>query len=376
LVNRRHILWQVFGAGVGALISRRVMAAQAEGSSGELRQIMIDGKHARTIDIHNHCFVDIKDLLKGHEQEDEAQFSLRLMSPTRPFALLDKPANVAGRLQHMGQHGIDIQALSLYPAHNYWADPELAEKLVKRQNEKIAEVCSAHPKRFVGLGGVAMQHPQLAVEQMEYGVRKLGLRGFGIGGHVNGDELSAAKFDPFWAKAQELGVLLFLHPRLFQEGAKRFEGNGFLENVIGNPLETSIALAHLIFDGTLDRFDGLKICAVHGGGLLASALGRADHCAQFSSSCKPVKKLPSEYFKQQIYSDTIVFNADNLKLLISQFGASHIVLGTDFPADVAESRMGDQREADFIAGLTGISAADQRAILGENAAKLLGIPLS
>ena len=129
---------------------------------------------------------------------------------------------------------------------------------------------------------MALQHPDLAAEQLEDGVKKYGLRGAAIGGSVNGEELSDPKFHPFWAKAEELGVLVFIHPQ--GDGApaelqQRFKGNGVLDNVIGNPLETTIALSHLIFEGTLDRFPGLKICAAHGGGYLPSYAARSDTAA-------------------------------------------------------------------------------------------------
>ena len=330
---------------------------------------MVGGRRVRTIDIHAHCYVDLHDLVDGHPEAlipngGPPTFDGPFLSPTK---------DVEARLRHMDEHGIDIQAVSLAPAYNYWADRDLAGKIVARQNEQIAALCAAHPDRFVGLGGLALQHPDLAVEQMEHGVKQLGFRGFEIGGSVNGDELANPKFNPVWAKAEELGILLLLHPATFVEGLKRFQGNGFLPNVIGNPLETTVAFTHLIFEGTLDRYPGLKICGSHGGGYLPSYAGRTDHCAELSNRCQPVKKHPSEYFKGQLYCDSIVFTAEGLRHLVAEVGASHVLFGTDFPFDVADPFMGDPREADFILGAAGLSEADQRAILGETAAKLLGI---
>ena len=122
------------------------------------------------------------------------------------------------------------------------------------------------------------QHPQLAADQLEQAVKKLGMRGAAIGGSVEGEELSDRKFDPFWAKAEELGVLLFMHPQPAPGTTQnqRLQGRGGLGNTIGNPLETTVFLSHLIFEGTLDRFPGLKICAAHAGGYLASYTGRSD----------------------------------------------------------------------------------------------------
>src|SRR4029077_15976530 len=120
--------------------------------------------------------------------------------------------NVNKRLVDLDEMGIDVQAVSINPFW-YWADVDLARKIIQIQNEKIAALCAAHPKRFVGLGSVALQHPSLAVEQMEEGVKKFDMRGFAIGGSVNGDDLSAEKFHPIWAKAEELQTLIFIHPQ-------------------------------------------------------------------------------------------------------------------------------------------------------------------
>jgi predicted TIM-barrel fold metal-dependent hydrolase len=368
--NRREFLRELAGATTEIFfVNCGLMSAAVTppDSGGKRRQVMVGGQRVVTVDIHNHCTPDIRDLVKDH---GEAR-SDPLLIPNRLSSL--EPSSVESRLRHMDAKGVDIQAVSLFPSYNYWADRDLASRIVQRQNEQIAGICSAHPDRFVGLGGLALQHPDLAVEQMEKGVKNLGLRGFEIDGSVNGEELSASKFSPFWAKAEELGVLILMHPAGFPEGRRRFDGNGFLNNVIGNPLETTVALSHLIFEGTLDRYPGVKICAAHGGGYLASYLGRSNHCAELSPTCKPVGKAPSEYFKQQLYCDTIIFSAEGLRHLVAEVGASHILLGTDFPANIANPFMGDAREVDSVLGVPGLSVADQKAILGGNAAKLLGI---
>src|SRR5207245_4555687 len=169
------------------------------------------------------------------------------------------------------------------------ADRDVARQLIRTQNEKLAEACAANPERFVAFASVALQHPDLAAEQLEEGVKKYGLRGAAIGGSVNEEELSDPEVHPFWAKAEQRGVLVFIHPqgaRAADPLASRLKGNGLLANVIGNPLETTIALSHLIFEGTLDRFPGLKICAAHGGGYLPSYAGRSDQgCLTFPDRC-------------------------------------------------------------------------------------------
>jgi aminocarboxymuconate-semialdehyde decarboxylase len=200
-------------------------------------------------------------------------------------------------------------------------------------------------------------------------VKKLGLRGAAIGGSVNGEELADPKFHPFWAKAEELGCLVFIHPQANPDFEKRLKGNGGLINVIGNPLETTIALSHIIFEGTLDRFPGLKVCAAHGGGYLPSYAARSDAgCTTFPERCSAVqiKKKPTEYLRQ-LYFDSIVFTPQALRHLVTEVGASQIVMGTDYPFPWTKTSV------DHILNTPGLSDADRAAMLGDTAAKLLGI---
>src|SRR6266480_696282 len=221
---------------------------------------------------------------------------------------------------------------------------------------------------FMGCDGLPAARAQ-APRRREVVVRKLGLRGAGIGGSVNGAELSDPKFHPFWARAEELGVLIFIHPQGTAELKSRLSGNGGLENTIGNPLETALALSHLIFEGTLDRFPGLKICAAHGGGYLPSYAPRSDHiCITFPERCAavPLKKRPTEYLKQ-LYFDSIVFTPEALRHLAAQVGSSQIVLGTDYPYPWTQTAV------EHILATSGLSDAERAAMLGGTAAKLLGI---
>jgi aminocarboxymuconate-semialdehyde decarboxylase len=262
--------------------------------------------------------------------------------------------------------GIDVQAVSVNPFW-YWVDADLARKIVQIQNEKIAEFCAAHPARFAGLGSVALQHPLLAAEQMEDGVKNFGMRGFAIGGSVNGEDLSASKFHPFWAKAEELQTLIFIHPQ--SAGApideKRLQGNGFLDNVVGHPLETTLALTHLIEDGTLDLFPQLKICAAHGGGYLPAYSSRSDQClTAFPNLCKPLKKLPTEYLKQ-LYFDSILFTPEDMRHLIAVVGASQVVVGTDYPT------LWNRTPVDRVLAVPGLNDEDRISIFSNTAAKLL-----
>src|SRR5258708_17176875 len=224
----------------------------------------------------------------------------------------------------MDEEGIDIQALSI---NSYWysADRDLASRLVNLQNEKLAAMCATHPDRFVAFASVALQFPELAAQQLEEGMKRWGLRGAAIGGTVQGDEeLASRKFDPFWAKAEELQAAIFVHPQDSQNATgirSRVQGSGALGNVIGNPLETTIFLSHLIFEGTLDRFPGLKICAAHGGGYLGSYANRSDAVIRtFPNRVGPLpKKNPTAYLRDgQLFFDTIVFTPEALRHLIAE----------------------------------------------------------
>jgi predicted TIM-barrel fold metal-dependent hydrolase len=198
-------------------------------------------------------------------------------------------------------------------------------------------------------------------------VKKQGLKGAAIGSAVNGVEFSDPKFDPVWAKAEELGVPLFIHPQGMPELNKRFSGNGWLANTIGNPLDTTIALSHLIFEGTLDRFRGLKVIAAHGGGFLPSYADRSDHaCMVGPKGCNPNVKLtkePTEYLKQ-IYFDSLVFSPEAIRHLAAQVGAGQIVLGSDYPYPW------QLHPVDHIFASASLSDDHKADILGRTAAKL------
>jgi aminocarboxymuconate-semialdehyde decarboxylase len=331
------------------------------------RDIVVNGRRAKVIDIHAHCAVP----------EAMALMGLKLLGPGSQFPpVLHMATGVSERLRAMDEQGIDVEALSINP---YWyrADRDVATQIITLQNEKLAEACAANPDRFVAFATVALQHPDLAAQQLEDGIRTYGLRGGSVGGSVNGEELSDPKFHPFWAKAEQLGALVFIHPQGTAElnATTRLKGNGLLDNVIGNPLETTIALSHLIFEGTLDKFPGLKICAAHGGGFLPSYAGRSDQGGHvFPDRCPgpkdgPLKKRPTEYLKQMYY-DNIVFTPEAMRHLIAEVGAGQVLVGTDFPYPWTKTA------AELVLATPGLSDDERLAILGGTAAKLLGIKTS
>jgi predicted TIM-barrel fold metal-dependent hydrolase len=266
----------------------------------------------------------------------------------------------------MDSQAVDMEVLSINP---FWydRDRDLAGKIVKLQNEKLAELCASKPDRFAGFASLTLQAPDLAVQELETAVKKQGLKGAAIGGAVNGEAFSDAKFHPVWAKAEELGVPLFIHPQGIPELNKRLAGNGWLANAIAFPAETSIALAHLIFEGTFDRYPKLKVIAAHGGGFLPSYADRSDHaCLVGPKGCNPdikLKKEPTEYLKQ-IYFDSLIFTPEALRHLVAQVGAGQVVLGSDYPYPW------ELHPADPIFATASLSDDEKADILGRTAAKL------
>jgi aminocarboxymuconate-semialdehyde decarboxylase len=322
---------------------------------GARREVVVGGRHVKTIDVHAHCVIPEAQALLGQTTRD-----------IRFGRGIDEVG--AERLRVMDDQGIDVEALSINPTW-YSAERDLAERVVSIQNERLAEYCATNPDRFVAFASVALQFPDLAARQLEHGVKQLGLRGAAVGATVAEDEFADPKFHPFWAKAEELGVLIFLHPQGTPELARRLRGNGWLANTIGNPLDTTIALSHMIFEGTLDRFPGLKLCSAHGGGYLPSYAARSDYALRIHPEMDTgvaLQKQPSQYLRQ-LYYDTLVFTSEALRHLAAEVGVSQLMLGTDHPYPWQPASV------DHILQAEGFTDQDRVAMLGATAGRLLGI---
>jgi aminocarboxymuconate-semialdehyde decarboxylase len=321
--------------------------------------VMVKGKRIKTIDVHAHCFFQAAVDLMGDEAKNV---------PPPVKGAKEHIIAIEERLKAMDAMAIDMEILSINPFW-YRKDRETAEKICQINNEKLAELCGQKPDRFAAFASLPMQVPDLAASMLETAMKKQGLKGAAIGASVLGDDFARDRFHPVLKKAEELGAILFIHPQSTPPLAERFKGNGWLSNTIGNPLDTTIALQHLIFEGTLDKFPGLKVLAAHGGGFLPSYAMRGDHaCFVSPQNCNPdikLKKKPSEYVNQ-LYFDAMVFSGEGLRHLVAQVGASQLMLGTDHPIPWEE------HPVDHVLG-TPISDKDKMAILGLNAAKLFGI---
>jgi aminocarboxymuconate-semialdehyde decarboxylase len=323
--------------------------------------VSVGGKRVKTIDVHAHCHFHEAGALLGEEGHRRQAGPINGAEET--FIDLKQ------RLAAMDSQAVDMEILSINP---FWYDKDrdLASRIVKIQNEKLAEFCASHSDRFAAFASLTLQAPDLAVQELATAIKKHGLKGAAIGGSVNNVDFSNPKFDPVWAKAEELGVPLFIHPRGMPELKTRLSGNGWLDNTIGNPLDTTIALSHLIFEGTLDRFPGLKIIAAHGGGYLGSYADRSDHaCLVGPKGCNPeikLKKKPSEYLRQ-IYFDSLVFTPEAIRHLAAQVGASQIVLGSDYPYPWQLSPV------DHIFACSSLSDDEKADVLGRTATKLFNL---
>jgi aminocarboxymuconate-semialdehyde decarboxylase len=338
-------------------------AQSPAGAAAPRPPLVIRGRRIRTVDVHAHCAVP------------EANALLRRQAPAptgdQASLLTLDGEPLARRLAAMDAQGVDVAVLSINP-NWYDVDHDLATKVIAVQNEAMAAFCGTHADRFAALASVALQFPDLAAQQLEDGVKKMGLRGAAIGGSVAGAELADPKFDPFWTKAEALGTLIFVHPQASGMTAlgSRLKGNGMLGNVIGNPLETTIALSHLIFEGTLDRFPGLKICAAHGGGYLPSYMKRSDRgCETFPTQCTPgVPKLKPTAYLKRLYYDSLVFTPEALRHLVAEVGADRVVMGTDYPYPWVDAPV------DHVLATPGLADSDREAILGATARGLLRLP--
>jgi predicted TIM-barrel fold metal-dependent hydrolase len=363
MTTRRHFLkaGAASATGIAFCGCGLLHGAHAQQPARQKLPVMIDGKRVKTIDVHAHCQFREAGALLGA--------SAASLVDGRPFNEVAAVAfvEIDKRLAAMDAQAVDMEVLSINPFW-YGVERDVAVQIVKLQNEKLAELCASRPDRFAAFASLTLQAPDLAVQELETAVRKQGLKGAAIGARVNGEAFSEPKFYPVWAKAEELDVPLFIHPTGVPELAKTLAGNGWLANTVGYPLETTIALSHLIFEGTFDRFPKLKVIAAHGGGYLPSYADRSDHaCLVSPKSCNPniqLKRSPSEYLKQ-IYFDSLVFTPEAMRHLVAQVGASQVVLGSDTPYPF------QLQPVDHIFASGSLSDDDKANILSRTAARLL-----
>ena len=344
----------------GCGLPRAVRAASA---SPYTLPVSVGGKPVKTVDVHAHCLFHETLELMGSEA------AAALVPPINGNGPHEIFMTVEDRTKAMDAAAVDMEIISVNPFW-YGKDRDLAAKIVAIHNEKLAELAASKPDRFAAFASLTLQDPALAATELETAIKKQGLKGAAIGDQVAGSEFADPKFDRVWQKAEELGAVLFIHPQGVPELSKRLSGNGWQGNTIGNPLATTIALNHLIFQGTLDKFPGLKVLGAHGGGYLPSYAARDDHaCLVAPSFCDPtikLKKQPTEYLKQ-LYFDALIFTPEALRHLVAQVGASQIMMGSDHPYPW------DPHPVENIMATTTLSDEEKRAILGENARRVFAL---
>jgi aminocarboxymuconate-semialdehyde decarboxylase len=354
--NRRDFVKTLAAATAGGFVAQRGFAWAQQAAAPKRREVFIGRKRIKVIDAHAHLNIaEVANVVKGTPFERQAV--------TTGDGIIG-PARIAW----MDRDGIDVALLTQQGAFWYGVqDRGLARDIVKAQNEGTAAVVAKYPDRFIGMASMPLQFPDLAAEALEDGIKRLGFKGGGISaGWAGAKNLTDPEYDVFWSKVQELGAFMFMHPGGTNgNGDPHFGGRGALPNTIGNPLETTIFFSRLIYEGTLDKFPGLKICGAHGGGYLPSYLGRTDaQCRRQDDVCTGKKRPVEEYFRTQLMADIMVFREEGLRHLVAELGTGQLVYGTDMP-------FGWPVTPDFILNARFLNDGQKEAILGGNLIKLL-----
>ena len=261
--------------------------------------------------------------------------------------------------------GINIQIVAPPPPQCYYQSPvEHAAHASRMVNDGMAEWVGHNPDRFAGLGTVPLQDPEEAATELARALG-LGLKGVMLLTNMDGEEISADRFRPFWKKAEELGAVVMIHPNGFTDGARYSEY--YFQNVIGNPLETTTALHYIIFNGLLRDMPDLKIFAVHGGGYLPGYSGRIDHAWGARKDCEADLPEPPTNYLKKVWIDSVVFTDHQLEYLVQQYGADKVIMGSDYPFDMA-----DYDPVEHIAS-SALSDDEKAKVAGLTAMKLFGL---
>jgi aminocarboxymuconate-semialdehyde decarboxylase len=325
------------------------------------------------VDVHAHLAVPEADALVAGEPGFAAELAEERLCHSADSLAVNRAqlervgplmTDVHQRLAAMDAMGVDIQIVEPMPMHHYWAGPELAGRYTRTVNEAVAAHCALAPGRLAGLGTVPLGHPDLAVAELTHAVTALGLAGVCVGSHVNGRELADPAHERFWAAAAELGAVVLIHPWGCRLGGAL--AAYYLGNTVGQPTETTVALSHLIFSGLLDRYPGLRLVSVHGGGYLPGYLGRADHAWRVRPDAHGCAEPPSGYLRR-IWFDSLVYTADGLSALVGVAGPDRVMLGTDYPFDMGVEDPVARLDA------AGFSPAYRDAIAGRTAIALFGL---
>ena len=328
----------------------------------------------RTIDTHTHILTQETAALLS---KAAPKTPVTITPADKDFAALDvggvvyRPFptggfDIARRLADMDAYGMDVHVLSATPqTYMYGLGEELSATVAAIQNDQIARHTKDYPTRFMGIGTLPMASPRRAADELKRIVIKLGLRGAMFASNVAGKNLDDPSFEPLWATAEELGAFMFVHPNNVA-GADRLKSY-YLGNLIGNPLDTTIAAASLYFGGVLDRHPKLKVMLAHGGGFTPYQAARWEHGWKVRAEPKVNIKSQPRNIAKRFYYDTILHSAPVLEFMIGHVGADRVMLGSDYPYDMAMMDC-----VTHVKGLK-ISDADKASILGTRAEQMLTV---
>jgi aminocarboxymuconate-semialdehyde decarboxylase len=283
----------------------------------------------------------------------------------RAGMVLGRMSDLTDRLARMDAMGVDIQVLTASLVHQglEWADAQTALRLARITNDWIAKAVAAQPARFIGLGTLPLHVPPLAVAELERCMGELGLRGVGISSSAGGIELGDSELAPFWASAEALGAVVYIHPG--GNRAARFK-RWHLWNSVGQAFEEAMAISSLIYDGVLERHPKLKVCVSHGGGYMPYYMGRIDrNYAEKANTRVNMRRPPVEYLRM-LYYDSCVYDRPVLQHLVDKVGADRVVLGSDYP-------VGETTPVEFVRASETLDDAQKDRIVAGNAAALLGL---
>lgn len=328
----------------------------------------------KTVDIHAHVTVpagfeymgphmDVSKIAMVKHSNEETRAINMQQDKDRTGAMTD----IEDRMRVLDAQGVDMQVVAPPPFQCFYQSP--VEHCIKGSeivNDGLAEWVGQRPDRFAALGTLPMTDPDAAVTELERCMGPLGMKGVEILTNIDGEELASPRFEKVWKKAEELGALVMVHPNGFTQG-DRFH-DYYFANVMGNPLETSLAVAHLIFSGTMERCPDLKVLAVHGGGFLPAYSARIDHAWGARKDSQAGLPHPPTHYLRKMYFDTVVFSNHQLEYLVKTYGADHIVMGTDYPYDMA-----DYDPVGHVAGCDGLSDEEKAKVGGLTAVNLLGL---
>lgn len=331
------------------------------------------------IDIHTHVeFEKTPSFVKRHYTDEEifsrfvvATMGLRSAQINKGLmpALREPIADSQRKIRDMEERKLAFSILSSTPfAFYYEIEGDSAIELARYQNDRLAEMAKAHPDSFAAMATLPLQAPDAALKELDRAINKLGLRGVEIGSHVRDRELGDRVFWPVYELLEKHGLPMFIHPHNVA-GMDRLQ-EFYLSNLIGNPLDTTIAAANLIFSGVFEEYPGLKVILAHGGGHLPYIFGRLEHGYQVRPECKDYLHRSPRQYLGNFYFDILTHSDEALRYLISLVGSDHVLLGTDYPYD-----MGENHPVETVSRISGIAETDRRKIMRDNAVALFKLEI-